>query len=61
MSLCKELHSIVNPLSASPLKWLKHTQTVYLSVFGHFVRLAPKGLKLWKQPKDLSFKTTLKN
>ena len=61
MSLCKEQRSIVNPLSANPAEWSKHTQTICFSVFGHFVLLAPKGLKLRKQPEDLSLTTTSKN
>ena len=42
----------INPLSANPTKWSKTLKQVvgklptnYLSVFDHFVTLAPKGLR----------------
>ena len=37
--------SYFNPLSGQFHKMVKHTQTNCLSVFGHFVGLALKGLK----------------
>ena len=39
------LHSDFNPISANPTKW-SNTLKQCLSVFGHFVGLALKGLKL---------------
>ena len=37
-------YGLINPLSGNPTM-AKHTQTNYLSVFGHFVNLALKGFQ----------------
>ena len=50
---------MINPLSASPHKMVKHTQTIHrqkptncLSVFDHFVGLALKGLREYVNSKQ---------
>ena len=54
------LQRIINPLSANPTKWpnivkqfFRKLPTNCLSVFGHFVKLALKGLRrIWRQGKS---------